>query len=102
MEQPTGGGRKAVDLAGVGPTLAEHRDVRKLLEKTFSKDQLQTALESLKTGQLDDPEGFPISAMSCGGVLFVTTPEFDSFGDFRSLDDAVSYIDWNSEDVVEK
>jgi hypothetical protein len=104
--------------------------VRKLLEKTFSKDQLQTALESLKTGQLDeglgaetfnlltdaiennakrrwkgmlgdDPEGFPISVMSWGGVFFVTTPEFDNFGYFRTLDDAVSYIEWNWDDVVE-
>ena len=131
MEQPTGGGSKAVDLAGVGPILAEHRDVQKLLEKTFGKDKLQSALELLKTGQLDeglgaetfnlltdaiennakrkwkgmlgdDPEGFPIAVMSWGGVFFVTTPEFDNIGYFRTLDDAVSYIEWSWGDVVEK
>jgi hypothetical protein len=104
--------------------------VRELLVKTFGKDKLQSALELLKAGQLDeglgaevfnlltdaiennakrrwkgmlgdDPEGFPISVMSWGGVFFVTTPEFDNFGYFRTLDDAVSYIEWNWDDVVE-
>jgi hypothetical protein len=40
--------------------------------------------------------------MSWGGVFFVTTPEFDNIGYFRTLDEAVSYIEWNWGDVVEK
>ena len=131
MEHPKDDRSNACDLAGVGPILAEHRDVQKLLEKTFGKDKLQSALELLKTGQLDeglgaetfnlltdaiennakrkwkgmlgdDPEGVPIAVMSWGGVFFVTTPEFDNIGYFRTLDDAVSYIEWNWDDVVEK
>ena len=104
--------------------------MRKLLEKTFSKDQLQTALESLKTGQLDDglgaevfnlltdaiennakrkwkgmlgddPEGFPVSVMSWGGVFLVTTPEFENIGYFRTEGDACLSIDMNWDDVTE-
>jgi hypothetical protein len=130
MEHPKDDRSNACDLAGVGAILAEHRDVQKLLEKTFGKDKLQTALELLKTGQLDeglgaetfnlltdaiennakrkwkgmlgdDPEGFPIAVMSWGGVFFVTTPEFDNIGYFRTLGDAIGYIEWNWDDVVE-
>ena len=105
--------------------------MRELLVKTFGKDKLQSALESLKAGQLDeglgaetfnlltdaiennakrkwkgmlgdDPEGFPIAVMSWGGVFFVTTPEFENIGYFRTEKDACLYIDLNWDDVVEK
>ena len=49
----------------------------------------------------DDPEGFPISVMSWGGVFFVTTPEFENIGYFRTEEDACLYIDMNWDDVEE-
>jgi hypothetical protein len=104
--------------------------VRELLVKTFGKDKLQSALELLKAGQLDeglgaevfnlltdaiennakrkwkgmlgdDPEGFPVSVMSWGGVFLVTTPEFENIGYFRTEGDACLYIDMNWDDVTE-
>ena len=130
MEQPVSERSNAGDLAAVGPILAEHKAVRALLKKTIGKDQLETALELLKTGKLDDglgaavfnlltdqiendaktvwkgrlgddPEGFPVSVMSWGGVFLVTTPEFENIGYFRTEGDACLYIDMNWDDVTE-
>ena len=43
--------------------------------------------------------GFDYAVFNLGGVFFVTTPEFENIGYFRTEEDACLYIDMNWDDV---
>jgi hypothetical protein len=130
MEKPSFGGSDAVDLAGAGVVLAANRAVRRLLKATFGQPQLRRALQLLRAGRFeeglgadihgllsdaivnesvpvwtgslgDGPEAFPVEVAGWGGVFFVTSPEYDKFGYFLSVDDAVSFIHLNWDDVTD-
>ena len=72
MEHPNSKDSNAGDLVAVGPILAEHKAVRALLKKTFGEEQLETALDLLKTGQLD--EGLGAESSTCSPTKSRTKP----------------------------
>ena len=71
-------------------------DLYDLLTDAILNDA-ESVSEYLAPGRDDDE--FPISVMMYGGVYFVSAPEFDDVGLFRSLNDAEEYVEVNWTDA---